>query len=149
MKRSVCHWRRWYIKNSLSVKLESQKLRINILIISVHFSHSWIVHRHKEMSKMKTGCGHSLIPRLSLCFVNTLNRHMHTAMYSDYVCAKYDSNWWKILVLLEMEDKICQGNSEYWKFHHYFSFLNNCTSVLHTQISLIGRFHHSVSCWCR
>ena len=64
-----------HFKNSLSVELESQKLRI--------------VHRHKEMSKMKIGRGHSLIPRLSLCSVNT---HMHTAMYSDYVCAKYDSN---------------------------------------------------------
>ena len=29
-----------HFKNSLSAQLESQKLRINILIISAHFSHS-------------------------------------------------------------------------------------------------------------
>ena len=40
-----------HFKNSMSVQLEAQKVRINILIISAHLSHSRIVHRHKETSK--------------------------------------------------------------------------------------------------
>ena len=66
-----------HFKNSLSAQLEAQKVRINILIISAHLSHSRRVHRNKETSKMKIGRGHSLIPRLSLCPMNTLNRHTH------------------------------------------------------------------------
>ena len=37
--------------NSLSAQLEAQKVRINILIISAHLSHSRRVHRNKETSK--------------------------------------------------------------------------------------------------
>ena len=67
-----------HFKDSLSAELEAQKVRINILIISVHLSHSRRVHRNEEMSKMKIGHGHSLIPRLSLCPMNTLNMQTYT-----------------------------------------------------------------------
>ena len=142
--------------------------------------------------------GHSLIPRLSLCFMNTLNRHTQNTLIS---CLGFDYKWITLALHCSLADikftnsytqlrlqscrhlahkctqlytvimfapnttatdgkywfclrwKICQGNSEYWVILNisplYFSFLNNCTSVLHTQISLIGRFHHSLSCWCR
>ena len=76
-----------HFKNSLSVQLEAQKVRINILIISAHFahlSHLRTVHRNKETSKMKIGHGHSLIPRLSLCPMKTLNRHTHNTLISCY-----------------------------------------------------------------
>ena len=76
-----------HFKNSLSVQLEAQKLRINILIISAHLSHSQTVHKHKETSQMKIGCGHSLIPRLSVCHMNTLDIHIIHALIS---CLGFD-----------------------------------------------------------
>ena len=33
--------------------------------------------------------------------------------------------------------------------HRYFSIINSCPPVLHTQVGLVGTFHHSVSCLCR
>ena len=37
-----------HFKDSLNAHLEAQKVRINILIISVHLSHSQRVHRNKR-----------------------------------------------------------------------------------------------------
>ena len=82
-----------HFKNSLSAQLEAQKVRINILIISAHLSHSRRVHRNKETSKMKVGHGHSLIPRLSLCPMNTLNRHTHNTLISCYGWTISGSPW--------------------------------------------------------
>ena len=72
-----------HFKNSLSAQLEAQKVRINILIISAHLSHSGRVHRNKETLKMKIGHGHTLIPRFSLCSMNTLT-HTHNTLISCY-----------------------------------------------------------------
>ena len=30
------------------------------------------------------------------------------------------------------------NTGQFWKRHYYFSFINNCTPVLHTQVVLIG-----------
>ena len=82
-----------HFKNSLSAQLEAQKVRINILIISAHLSHSRKVHRNKETSNMKIGCGHSLIPRFSLCSMNTLNRHTNNTLISCYGLTISGSPW--------------------------------------------------------
>ena len=46
-----------------------------------------IIHRHKEISKKKIGRGYRLIPRLSSCSMNTLNRHTHDTLIS---CLGFD-----------------------------------------------------------
>ena len=42
---------------------------------------------------MKIGRGHSLIPRLSLCPMNTLNRHTHNTLISCYGLTISGSPW--------------------------------------------------------
>ena len=48
-----------HFKNSVSVQLEAKDKH------SYHLSHSQIVHKHKETSQMKIGCGHSQALRVS------------------------------------------------------------------------------------
>ena len=48
--------------------------------------------------------------------------------------------------------KVSQGNSEYWVILNILLLLqlyNSCPPVLHTQVGLVGTFHHSTSCRCR
>ena len=76
-----------HFKNSLSAQLEAQK------VISAHLSHSRRVHRNEETSKMKIGHGHSLIPWLSLCPMNTLNKYPHNTLISCYGLTISGSPW--------------------------------------------------------
>ena len=54
-----------HFKNSVSVQREAKDKQ------SYHLSHAQIVHKHKETSQMKIGCGHSLIPRLCVSHEHT------------------------------------------------------------------------------
>ena len=71
-------------KNSLSAQLAAQKH-------SYHF-YSFATFMNSTCIDIK-GHGHGLIPRLSLCPMNTLNRHTHNTLISCYGLTISGSPW--------------------------------------------------------